>query len=171
MVATPSGRKSITAAGEGPGRRPPFVVRLRTMVPDNEAESAKTTGRSPTGAMTRRVLIVDDNEDGAELLNVALLTMGHMTRVAHDGPTALDAVHEFHPDVALIDIGLPVLDGYEVARRLRAMFDGGGPKLVAVTGYGQDSDRQRAREAGFDGHMVKPIDLARLAELVAPIGS
>ena len=141
------------------------------MEPEHEADSTKMPGRRTTQTMTRRVLIVDDNQDGAELLDVALQTMGHTTRVAHDGPTALAAVHEFHPDVALIDIGLPILDGYEVARRLRAMFDGGGPKLVAVTGYGGASDRQRAREAGFDGHMVKPIDLTRLAEMIAPMGS
>jgi signal transduction histidine kinase/CheY-like chemotaxis protein len=162
---------TVAATSEGPGRGSEFVVRLPLMEPAHEAEASRSQdpGGARCQASTRRVLIVDDNEDGADLLDVALQTMGHTTRVAHDGPEALEAARDFHPDVALIDIGLPVMDGYEVARRLRAMFDGACPKLVAVTGYGQESDRQRAREAGFDRHLVKPVELSRLAELIAPI--
>ncbi len=161
---------SVAAMSEGPGRGSEFVVRLPAMEPEQQAEpaTAQTNHGLHIAAMTRRILIVDDNEDGADLLDVALQTMGHTTRVAHDGPEALEAARDFQPDVALIDIGLPVMDGYEVARRLRTMFDAACPKLVAVTGYGQESDRQRAREAGFDRHLVKPVELSRLAELIAP---
>ena len=160
---------SVAAKSDGPGRGSEFVVRLPVMPTEQEAEPPTARNDRPQAATAaRRVLIVDDNEDGADLLDVALQTMGYTTRVAHDGPEALQAALDFQPDVALIDIGLPIMDGYEVARRLRAMFDGACPRLVAVTGYGQESDRQRAREAGFDRHLVKPVELSRLAELIAP---
>ena len=113
-----------------------------------------------------RVLLVDDNEDAAELLASALEIMGYTTRVAHDGPEALKAATEFDPDVALVDIGLPVMDGYELARRLH---DDPGLRrvpLVAVTGYGQPSDRRRSEAAGFDAHLVKPVDIERVGSLI-----
>jgi len=160
---------SVSATSEGPGRGSEFVVRLPSMRPEERPARSETAGplRNPSANDAKRVLIVDDNEDGADLLEVAVSTMGHTTRVAHDGPEALEAAREFQPDLALIDIGLPIMDGYEVARRLRAMCDGKCPKLVAVTGYGQESDRQRSREAGFDRHLVKPVELASLSELIA----
>ena len=113
------GGGTVAAMSEGPGRGSEFVVRLPLMEPAHEAEASRSEdpGSARLQASTRRVLIVDDNEDGADLLDVALQTMGHTTRVAHDGPEALEAARDFQPDVALIDIGLPVMDGYEVARR------------------------------------------------------
>src|SRR5690349_12122004 len=97
----------------------------------------------------RRILIVDDNEDGAEMLQFALQALGHTTRVAHDGPSALAAAEEFLPEAALLDIGLPGMDGCELARRLRARFRDRPLILVAVTGYSQPAERARVREAGF----------------------
>jgi CheY-like chemotaxis protein len=114
-----------------------------------------------------RVLVVDDNRDAAEMLGEALDMLGYQTMVAHDGAEALRVVSETAPDVALLAIGLPVMDGYELAARLRSGPGGKKLKLVAVTGYGQESDRKRAVAAGFDAHLVKPVQLDTVAELVA----
>jgi len=113
------------------------------------------------------VMVVDDNDDAADLLADVLATMGHDVSKAHDGPGALSLAAERRPQLALLDIGLPVMDGYELGRRLRAIEGLGGIKLVAVTGYGQDSDRRRSEEAGFDAHLVKPIELDALSALVS----
>jgi CheY-like chemotaxis protein len=112
-----------------------------------------------------RVLVVDDNVDAAEMLADALRGFGHDVAVAHDGPQGLEVARELRPDVALLDIGLPVMDGYELAKKLRDAF---GPRLrlLAVTGYGQDADRDRSRDAGFDVHLVKPVDLEAVAPLL-----
>ena len=107
-------------------------------------------------------MLVDDNEDAAELMAEALRTLGHEVRVEWDGPSAVNAVPRFAPQVALLDIGLPVMDGYQLARQLREQYSRSALFLIAVTGYGQESDRTRAREAGFDAHLVKPVDLAVL---------
>jgi CheY-like chemotaxis protein len=106
---------------------------------------------------------VDDNRDGAEVMGLALEFEGHEVRLAFDGSTALDAAAEFRPTVVLLDIGLPVLDGYEVAQRLRASADLPPMRLVAVSGYGLEADRRRSAESGFDAHLVKPVDFAALA--------
>jgi CheY-like chemotaxis protein len=112
-----------------------------------------------------RVLVVDDNEDAADSLATLLGVMGYQVRVAYDGPEAIEAADEFHPAVALLDIGLPRLSGYDVARHIRGA-QGGGVLLVAITGWGQDDDRRRAREAGFDHHFTKPADFEVLVELI-----
>jgi CheY-like chemotaxis protein len=112
------------------------------------------------------VLVVDDMDDVAESLAELLGIWGHKTRVAHDGRSALETVRVFHPDVVLLDIGMPGMDGYEVARRLRVEH-GQRTLLVALTGYGQTQDREAARAAGFDAHLVKPVDLDALNELLA----
>ena len=109
-----------------------------------------------------RVLVVDDNVDGARLIAEALEAVGHDTRVAFDGPGALSLAEQFRPDIALLDLGLPLMDGYELARRLRVLLDGVEPLLVAVTGYGQPSDYDRSRAAGFEAHIVKPVDMQQL---------
>jgi CheY-like chemotaxis protein len=114
-----------------------------------------------------RVFVVEDNLDAALTLVDLLEIWGYEVRAAHDGLSAVTAVPEFHPDVVLLDIGLPGIDGYEVARRLRRRPELGGLLIVAVTGYGQDGDRQRAREAGCDHHLVKPVDLEVLRRLLA----
>jgi CheY-like chemotaxis protein len=102
---------------------------------------------------------VDDNPDGADLLADSLRTLGHVVRVALDGPSALEAVHTFRPDVALVDLGLPVMNGFELAQRLKEDPRLRGMTLIAVTGYGQEMDRHRSRDAGFDGHLIKPVDV------------
>jgi CheY-like chemotaxis protein len=117
--------------------------------------------------LVRRVLVVDDNADGAQMLASSLESIGHRVRVAHDGPAALDVAAVFHPDIALVDIGLPVMDGYELAARIREQPGGRDIQLVAVTGYGQERDRVASRAAGFAEHVVKPVDLERLAKIVA----
>jgi CheY-like chemotaxis protein len=102
---------------------------------------------------------VDDNEDGAEMLAEALGMKGCNTRIAHDAPTALEIAAAFSPHIAFLDIGLPVIDGYELAAHLRNIPGLANVRLIAVTGYGQASDRQKVREAGFHYHIVKPVDL------------
>jgi CheY-like chemotaxis protein len=106
-----------------------------------------------------RVLIVDDNEDGAEMLAAALSSKGYTTRVAHDAAAALRIAAELLPEVAFLDLGLPVMDGYELAAHLRASPALAGIHLIALTGYGQAEDRRRTREAGFQHHLVKPVDV------------
>ena len=106
----------------------------------------------------RRIVVADDNEDSAQSFAMLLSFSGHEVRVAHDGEEALDAVRNFRPDVAFLDIGMPRLSGYEVAEAVRAEPWGRDVKLIAVTGWGQADDKVRARTAGFDQHLVKPID-------------
>jgi CheY-like chemotaxis protein len=120
--------------------------------PIDAASSAAGEHRS------QRILIVDDNVDAAATLNVLLSSLGYETQVATTGIEALNHAPEFKPDVVLLDIGLPGMDGYEVARRLRTLVPHRPVKIVAVTGWGQEADRQRSREAGIDVHLVKPID-------------
>ena len=109
-----------------------------------------------------RVLLVDDNLDAAEMMAELLRELGHQVTVAHDGASALALTAQEAPEVALLDIGLPVMDGYELARQLRTRYP--HTKLVAITGYGQESDRIQSRAAGFDAHLVKPVDLPALTE-------
>lgn len=112
-----------------------------------------------------RILVVDDNVDAATTMGMLLKLAGHQTAVAHEGPTALDMLTEFEPHVALLDIGLPQMDGFELARRIRAAR--ADVYLVAVSGYGQPEDRVRSREAGFNEHFVKPVDPQELLDLIA----
>ncbi len=113
-----------------------------------------------------KVLVVDDNLDAAESMKILLECWGHSVAIAHDGIAALAAAAEHHPRFVLLDIGLPGMDGYEVARRLREQSGAQMPHLIAVTGYGRAEDRERTRAAGFDRHLVKPLDLDQLRELL-----
>lgn len=115
----------------------------------------------------RRILVVDDHVDAAELLAELLEHLGHETRVAFDGPSALEIVRTFHPDLALLDIGLPRMDGYELARRLRELPSLRQTRLVALTGFGGPADREGSAAAGFDAHLVKPIEISQLESLIA----
>lgn len=152
---------SVSARSDGPGRGSEFVVRLPQIdEPGQETQTrapghAAPTPSSPTSA--KRVLVVDDNEDAAESLALLLQTKGYDTRAAFDGFQGLAAVAEFDPDVVFLDIGMPVLDGLEVARRLRAQYPDRGLRLVALTGWGLPDDHRRSAQAGFDAHMVKPV--------------
>jgi len=114
-----------------------------------------------------RILVVDDNPDSALSLAMMLSIMGHETRTAHDGESAVTTAESFRPEVILLDIGLPKLNGYEVAQRIRNSPWGGGMFLIAVTGWGQDEDRQRSAEVGLNAHMVKPVEPSALEKLLA----
>ena len=159
---------TIEARSDGPGRGSEFLVRLplAAAVPAIPEAPAPERSLAPASAR-RRVLIADDNEDAAETLASMLSFLGYETRRAHDGMQALKACDEFHPEVALLDIGMPKVSGYDVARYLRSRPWGSGVLLVAITGWGQAEDRERAVEAGFDHHLVKPVDPDALASLLA----
>jgi len=164
---------TLTAASDGPGSGSEFVVTLPTLAgPEAAAPAEPVPALSrDAGPPHRRVLAVDDNEDTVEMLAALLALDGHEVRMAHSGPEALAVAAAFRPEAVVLDLGLPGLDGYEVARRLRQ--DGTCPDavLIAASGYGQEEDLQRSREAGFDHHLLKPVDPRRLREiLAAPVG-
>jgi PAS domain S-box-containing protein len=153
---------SIQATSAGLGRGSEFVVRLPLL--RAESRTGASTGspiatESSCAAIARqRVLVVDDNQDAADSLGLFLKLAGHDVWTMHDGPTALQAAQEFHPDVVLLDIGLPGMNGYEVARRMRQMPAFEKALLVAITGYGQEEDKRLSKQAGFNVHLVKPVD-------------
>src|SRR5262249_49665710 len=145
---------------DGPGRGAMFTVRLprvRPTLTPAEPRSAKGPGTAH-----RRILVIEDNEDAREMLKVWLARMGHKVHDTAYGAAGVDMASVLEPDVVLIDVGLPVLDGYEVARRIRAGKGGQSMRLVAITGYGLVDDRRRALEAGFDVHLTKPLVLDQL---------
>jgi CheY-like chemotaxis protein len=117
--------------------------------------------------LSLRILVVDDNRDGADSLGMMLQLMGNDIRTAYDGEEALAAAHDFRPDVVLLDIGMPKLNGYEACRSIRQQPWSKGMVLIAVTGWGHEEDRRRSLEAGFDKHMVKPVDPGALMKLLA----
>jgi signal transduction histidine kinase/FixJ family two-component response regulator len=173
---------TVQALSEGPNRGSEFVVCLPILIETtaDTAPSAKTAPlpgtRSPlredgTAAVSRRVLVVDDNVSAAQSLAMVLKLEGYDVQVAHDGAVVLDATRRFRPEVVLLDIGLPNMDGYELARRLRQEHDlaAGIALLVAVTGYAEDEARRRSQEAGFDHHLVKPIDPDGLLALLSSL--
>jgi CheY-like chemotaxis protein len=131
------------------------------------APAAPAERPARTGAGARRVLVVDDNQDSAESLAALLEVLGHDVHAAHDGRQALELASRLAPDVVLLDIGMPGMSGHEVARRLRADTGLRNTVLIALTGYGTDEDRRASREAGFDGHVVKPIDFDALERILA----
>jgi signal transduction histidine kinase/ActR/RegA family two-component response regulator len=153
---------SVQALSPGPNQGSEFVVRLPVRTLALSALNGEGTSAPTTTSF--RVLVVDDNVDSAESLALLLKTMGQVVHTAYDGPAALDAVERFSPDVVLLDIGLPGMSGYEVARQIRQRGQA-DVLLIALTGYGQKEDQARAREAGFDHHLVKPTDVRRLPEL------
>jgi len=148
---------TIAAYSEGRGRGSEFIIELPS------ADSLQPASVTQVDPAQKRVLIVDDNTDALGMLRLVLEELGCAVETAIDGPTALDKARAFHPQIALLDIGLPVMDGYELARRIREHHD---IQLIAVTGYGQDSDRKRAMAAGFAHHLVKPVDLTKLISIV-----
>jgi PAS domain S-box-containing protein len=157
---------TVEARSDGLGRGSEFVVRLPVLMEQPEALASEPVNAAVSTA-SRRVLIVDDNEDGAESLAMLLELGGHKTRTAHDGVKAMEVAEGFRPDVVLLDIGLPGLNGYEVCRRMREKPWGKDLLLVALTGWGQEEDRRRSEDAGFDTHLVKPADQVVLMSLLA----
>jgi two-component system CheB/CheR fusion protein len=157
---------SVSASSPGPNQGSEFVVRLPLIVEPPSPQLPARAAALPEGPR-RRVLVVDDNLDIAESLALVLEESGHEVRMAHSGPSALEIAESFCPQVVLLDIGLPGIDGYGVARRMRNLPQLAGALLVALTGYGQPEERRRAHEAGFDIHLVKPVDLQIVQELLA----
>jgi CheY-like chemotaxis protein len=159
----------VWAESEGHGRGSTFVIRVpRTDATHADAErsdEAATAGSSPS----RRVLVVDDNTDAAEMMATLLSIHGHDVRTAASGPAALNIIKDFDPDIAFLDIGLPGMSGYELARRIRAEPRLAGITLVAVTGWGQDEDRRQSKEAGMDHHLTKPVDPREVQAFVAQL--
>jgi PAS domain S-box-containing protein len=161
---------SVTAYSDGPGHGSEFIVRLPALRPQQPIPGIRSTpeGRAPVKAVPRRrILVVDDNVDAAESLALLLRIEGHDVRVAHDGPAALTAVEAEPPDVVFLDIGMPVMNGYQVAQSLREQPGLEHLLLVAMTGWGQEEDRRRSQEAGFDHHLVKPAEPDALRQLLA----
>jgi CheY-like chemotaxis protein len=159
---------SVSASSDGAGRGSTFVVRLPRSATKAVSRAAASQAASPD---SRRILVVEDNNDVADLLAEALRGIGHEVAVARDGEAAIVEVARHAPEAVLVDIGLPGIDGYELARRLRERPPPSGERmlLVAVTGYGSEGDRTRAREAGFDHHLVKPVRLEQLTQLLGQI--
>ena len=158
---------TVVAQSDGVGKGSLFVVRL----PASKAPAVETSPPKPAAGRGEtqhsRVLVVDDNVETARALARLLKLLGHDVRTAHDGPSAIEAARDHQPDFVLLDIGLPGMDGYEVAQNLRQDDSHKVATIIAITGYGQDSDRRRSREAGFDHHLVKPIDHDTLLTLLA----
>jgi signal transduction histidine kinase len=160
---------SVRAFSPGVGRGSEFLIRL-PRITEQQAHDEQTEFVVPSAQprpVARRILIADDNADALESLAEILKLHGHQVFSAPNGSVALEYAERNVPDIALLDIGMPILDGYEVARRIRAKSWGRQVKLLALTGWGQDADRQRSREAGFDLHLVKPLDVDKLNELLA----
>ena len=156
---------AIEANSDGLGCGSEFTVRLPRRAP-HAPKAAPNKPVVTTSPLRRRILIADDNRDSAETLAALLRMEGHDVTSVHDGPVALSAFGELKPDVALLDIGMPGLTGYEVARKMRQSICGASLTLIAITGWGQDIDKERAYAAGFDHHLTKPVDPHRLAELL-----
>jgi CheY-like chemotaxis protein/two-component sensor histidine kinase len=160
---------TVSAATKGPDKGSTFVVRIpkadgtAVIRPESDIKPVPPT---QTGG---RILVVDDNLDAAETLTLLLQNVGYEVRHAANAESALASIESFHPEVALLDIGLPDVDGYELARRLRADLGEGKCKLIALTGYGSKADVEEAMKAGFDDHIVKPAELEHLLEVIAKL--
>ena len=153
----------VDAASEGADRGATFTVRLPAIEPARTSDP----GDAPKPGVARTVLIVEDNVDERETLRMALELHGHRVLQAGDAPSALEQIAAGRPSIAFVDIGLPGADGYELAREVRARFDGPRPVMVALTGYGSEEDARRARDAGFVRHLTKPVAVSELAAIVA----
>jgi PAS domain S-box-containing protein len=164
---------TVSAQSAGLDRGSEFTVRLPISVAPLILKSPQTVPSRPRVATTRgqRILVVDDNRDGAEMISDVLASAGHDVQIANDPSQALSSVDTFRPQVAILDIGLPVMDGYMLAHELRARLRSAVPILIALTGYGQDQDRRRSKEAGFATHLVKPVDADALIHLVESLAA
>jgi PAS domain S-box-containing protein len=154
---------AIDVVSEGVGKGSEFIVRLPLA---QAREDPKPIPLPPKATPPRHVLLVDDNRDAAAALEMVLKEMGHRTLVVHGGAEALEKIHANDVDYVFLDLGMPGIDGYEVARRVRANKALRQPRLIALTGWGQEDDRRQTRDAGFDAHLVKPVDLATLSQLL-----
>jgi CheY-like chemotaxis protein len=156
---------SVEARSGGVGRGAEFIARLPAAA--SQAAAASTEHERRDLAAGCRILVADDNSDAAESMGLMLRMMGNEVRTVHDGVQALEEAAEFRPDLVLLDIGMPRMDGYEAARQIREQSWGHDMVLIALTGWGQDEDKRRAADAGFDRHFTKPIQPADVAGLIA----
>jgi CheY-like chemotaxis protein len=163
LVERHAGTVEAHSAGVGQGSE--FVVRLPLLSGPRSALQQQFPGVEPTSQ--RRILVVDDNRDAADSLAMLLKLSGHEVHIAHDGVAAVEGAAALQPEVILLDIGLPRLNGYDAARLIREQQRHRAITLVALTGWGQDQDRRRSQEAGFDAHLVKPVDFSALTKLLA----
>src|SRR5262249_34965620 len=154
---------------DGPGQGSEFVVRLPLAVGRPGPHDRGQRDARPAALAPRRVLVVDDNRDAADSLAMLLKFLGADVNTANDGPSALEALLTYRPSVVMLDIGMPAMDGYEVARRARQQPEAKNVPLIALTGWGQAEDRRRSKEAGIDHHLVKPVDLGALQALLASL--
>jgi CheY-like chemotaxis protein/two-component sensor histidine kinase len=157
---------AVEARSGGPGKGSEFTVRLPVAAASASHQPPKDEGEKTAAPAKRRILVVDDNRDSADSMRMLLDIMGMEVRTAYDGLEAVEAAAAFKPGVVLMDIGMPTLNGYEAARRFREQPWGKDVVLVALTGWGQEEDRRRSQEAGFNFHMVKPVDPAALRRLL-----
>jgi PAS domain S-box-containing protein len=160
---------SVIAESAGLGAGSVFTVRLPVLQAAELEEARAPAPEAPAAVVRRRVLVADDNLDAAESLAMLLTMMGHEVRAAHDGAQAVDQAEQFRPDLILMDVGMPRVDGLQAASQIRSMAWGASPVIVALTGWGQEADRQRSKEAGCDVHLVKPLDFDRLTELLTQL--
>jgi CheY-like chemotaxis protein/anti-sigma regulatory factor (Ser/Thr protein kinase) len=160
---------SVEAKSEGHGKGSEFIIRLPAVAAPAAVERGAETDGPLRSAARHRILVVDDNEDAAESLATLLELLGNEVRTANDGLEGLDVAAEFRPGVILMDIGMPRLNGYDTCRRIREQPWGKGIVIVALTGWGQDEDKRQSREAGFDDHLVKPVEPAALEKLLAAL--
>lgn len=159
---------AVEAQSEGLGRGSAFIVRLPLAGKEATEEPMLATTPTPLSA-TRKILVIDDDHDVADSLVMFLETFGATVRVAYSGASGVEALSAFKPDLVFLDLGMPVMDGYETARRIRALPEGRAVKLVALTGWGQEQIYDRARAAGFDSHLTKPAGFEALQELLASV--
>ncbi|HEX2660797.1 MAG TPA: ATP-binding protein, partial [Polyangia bacterium] len=165
---------TVTAASEGLGRGSTFTITLNVDPPATlpvpvAGTPAETAGKAvPKTDGPLDVVLIEDNEDIRDLMNEFLTDLGHHVHAAGDGQSGLDLILKVEPDVAIVDVGLPIIDGYEVATRVRARLGRERPRLVAMTGFGQEADRRKAREAGFDTHLVKPAPMEAIIDVLRP---
>jgi CheY-like chemotaxis protein len=157
---------SVSARSPGLGQGSEFEVRLPLSVGAAAAAAAEAPVPDGTSTHRRRVLVADDNVDAGESLAMLLRLDGHQVELARNGPEALELYERMRPDIAILDIGMPGLSGYDVARRIRQHKDANGVKLIALTGWGQESDKKRAMASGFDHHFTKPVEPTALVALI-----
>ncbi len=156
---------TIEARSEGPGCGTEMIVRLPLVV-DSPADRERASSPSGEASRSWRILVVDDNKDSADSLSMLLALRGHTMSTVHDGPEALEEAERFRPELVLLDIGLPRMNGLEVCRRIREQAWGKSMIVVALTGWGQEEDRAKSKEAGFDHHLVKPVQIGELSRLI-----
>jgi CheY-like chemotaxis protein len=161
---------TVTATSDGAGKGSQFLVQLPVLKGSAERNGEATP--SAVGSLPPfRVLVVEDNRDAADMLNVMLKNWGLETEMAFDGPAAVEVANRFHPQIILLDIGLPLMNGYEVARRLRQQAWARNVWIIAVTGWGQEADRERSSAAGIDHHLIKPVEPQNLKSLLASLAA